>query len=109
MQCHTLGMDVRLVEAIERWLKFPRVVLLYLPLPFIPAVPMFIADSGNPARAFGWTFWLWLPLILFSGIVAGLLAVFVENKYGEEVFFPAFHTGFIIAWLAACCALFLFR
>lgn len=102
-------MDVWLVEAIERWLKFPRVVLLYLPLPVIPAVPMFIADSENLARAFGWTIWLWLPMLLFAGIVAGLLAVFAESKYGEEFFFPAFHSGFIISWLAACCALFCFR
>jgi hypothetical protein len=102
-------MDVRLVEAIERWLKFPRVVLLYLPLPIIPAVPMFIADSGNPARALGWTIWLCLPLALFSGIGAGLLAVIAEQKYGKGVFFPAFHFGFIVSWLVACCALFLLK
>ena len=101
--------NLRLIEAIERWLKFPRVVLLYLPLPVIAATPMFIADSGNLPRAFGWAIWLCIPLAMGAGIVAGLLGAIAEHKYGEGYFFPAFHAGFVIAWLTACAVLFLGR
>lgn len=97
-------MNPRLTAALDRWLRFPRVVLLYLSLPVITAIPMFIGDSGNPVRAFGTTLWLCLPLALVSVIVAvvlatlGVLAMLPDRKC-KGVFSPIFHGSFILTWL----------
>ena len=81
------------------WLKFPRVVALYIPLFVMPAIPMFIADSGNPARALGWTMWLWIFLTIVSG-VAGLVVAFADRlKDKSSDFLDTFHITFIISWI----------
>ncbi len=81
------------------WLKLPKVVVLYIPLFVMPAIPMFIADSGNPARALGWTMWLCIFLTIVSG-VAGLVVAFADRlKDKSSEFFETFHITFIITWI----------
>lgn len=83
----------------EGWLKFPRVIIFYIPLYGMAAVPMFIADSGNPARALGWAMWLWGILTISSTIIAVATAAASRIKDKNSEFFPTFHITFFVTWM----------
>lgn len=60
-------MDLRVNE---RWLRLPRVVLLYIPLYTVAAMPMFNSDPDNPARAFSFALMWWTGLTAAFAVVA---------------------------------------
>lgn len=83
-----VGMNRWLIEALECWFRFPRVILLYVPLYAITAVPMFTSDPDNPARAFSFVLMLWISLTVVSAVVAtiavGVLAANVGNEHQSK-------------------------
>ena len=92
----------------EGWLKFPRVVVFYIPLYGVSAIPMFIADAGNPARAFGWTIWFWIILTAISaaaGIVVATAGRIIDKN---SEFFKAFNITFIVSWVVVFSGILMF-
>jgi hypothetical protein len=102
-----VGMNKWLIEAIERWLSFPRVVLLYIPLYVITAVPMFTSDPDNPARAFSFALLLWISLTVVSAVVALVAAGAVTRKRKKSLFVPIFNATFVVTWIVLFSALLL--
>ena len=89
----------------EGWLKFPRVVVFYIPLYGMSAIPMFVADSGNPARAFGWIVWFWIILTVISAAAGVVVATVNRFTDKNSKFFETFNLTFIIAWVIIFCGI----
>ena len=102
-----VGMNRSLIEAFERWFRFPRVVLLYIPLYVITAVPMFTSDPDNPARAFSFALMLWISLTVVSAVVALVAAGAVAGKQKKHLFVPTFNVTFVVTWIVLFSALLL--
>lgn len=100
-------MNRRLIKAFESWFKFPRVILLYIPLYVITAVPMFTSDPDNPARAFSFALMLWISLTVVSVVVALVAAGVVTNKRKKHLFAPTFNATFVVTWIVLFSALLL--
>ncbi len=101
------GMNRWLIEAFEYWLKFPRVILLYIPLYVTAAVPMFTSDPDNPARAFSFALMLWIGLTVISAVVAVVAAGVVANREKKRLFVLTFNATFILTWIVAFSTLML--
>jgi len=102
-----LGVNRRLDEAFERWFRFPRVILLYIPLYVVTAVPMFTSDPDNPARAFSFTLILWISLTVVSAVVALVAAGVVAYMQKKHLFVLTFNVTFIVTWIVLFSALIL--
>ena len=102
-----VGMNRLLIEAFEYWFRFPRVILLYIPLYVVAAVPMFTSDPDNPARAFSFALMLWIGLSVVSGVVAMVAAGVVANMGKKHLFVLTFNATFIVTWIVAFSALML--
>jgi hypothetical protein len=102
-----VGMNSWLIEAFERWFTFPRVILLYIPLYVITAVPMFTSDPDNPARAFSFALLLWISLTVVSAVVALVAAGAVTSKRKKHLFAPTFNATFAVTWIVLFSALLL--
>jgi len=100
-------MDRKLIEAIERWLRFPRVVLLYIPLYAVTAVPMFTSDPDNPARAFSFALILWISLTVVSAVVAMVTVGVVASRQKKRLIVPIFNAVFVVTWIVLFSALML--
>jgi hypothetical protein len=94
-------MDARLIgDAIERWFRFPRVVLLYL---LVPVVPVLQWMKSDPVSA-SWVPYVSVPLAMVAALVGGLAGVLLENLTDrKQDFFLGFHAAFIVSWLTGCC------
>jgi hypothetical protein len=94
-------MNVRLIgEAIERWFRFPRVVLLYLLLPVVPVLQWIKSDPISAS----WVPYVSVPLAMVAAVVGGLAGVLVENLTDrKQDFLPAFHAAFFVSWFTGCC------
>jgi len=103
-----VGMNRWLIEAFEYWFKFPRVILLYIPLYVTAAVPMFTSDPDNPARAFSFVLMLWIGLTVVSAVVAVVAAGVVANREKKHLFVLTFNAMFILTWIVAFSALMLY-
>ncbi len=101
------GMNRWLIEAFEYWLKFPRVILLYIPLYVTAAVPMFTSDPDNPARAFSFALMLWIGLTVISAVVAVVAAGVVASGEKKHLFVRTFNATFILTWIVAFSTLML--
>ena len=88
-----------LIEAIEGWFRFPRVVLLYVFLYVLTAIPMFTSDPGNPARAFSFALMLWITLTVVSVVVATIVVTLGKGLRKNGLFGPIFNAAFIVTWI----------
>ena len=103
-----VGMDKLLIEAFAQWFRFPRVILLYIPLYVTAAVPMFTSDPDNPARVFSFVLMLWIGLTVVSAVVAMVALGVVANRGGKHLFVPTFNVMVIVTWIVAFSALMLY-
>jgi hypothetical protein len=102
-----VGMDRRLIEAIERWFRLPRVVLLYIALYVVTAAPMFTSDPDNPARAFSFALMLWISLTVVSAVVAMVTVGVVASGQKKRLIVPIFNATFVVTWIVLFSALML--
>ena len=102
-----VGMDRRLIEAIERWFRLPRVVLLYIALYVVTAAPMFTSDPDNPARAFSFALMLWISLTVVSAVVAMVTVGVVASGQKKRLIVPIFNATFVVTWIVLFSALLL--
>ena len=102
-----VGMDRRLIEAIERWFRLPRVVLLYIALYVVTAAPMFTSDPDNPARAFSFALLLWISLTVVSAVVAMVTVGVVASGQKKRLIVPIFNATFVVTWIVLFSALML--
>lgn len=100
-------MNRRLIETFECWCRFPRVVLLYIPLYVITAVPMFTSDPDNPARAFSFALLLWISLTVVSAVVASITVGVLAARQKKRMMIPIFNATFVVTWIVLFSALFL--
>ena len=102
-----VGMDRWLIEAFECWFRFPRVILLYIPLYVVTAVPMFTSDPDNPARAFSFALMLWISLTVVSAVVATVTVGVVVSRQKKRLSVPIFNATFVVTWIVLFSALML--
>ena len=102
-----VGMDRRLIEAIERWFRLPRVVLLYIALYVVTAAPMFTSDPDNPARAFSFALMLWISLTVVSAVVAMVAMGVVGYRRKKHLIVPIFNVTFVVTWIVVLSTLML--
>ena len=94
-----VGMNRWLIAVFERWLRLPRVILLYIPLYVVTAVPMFTSDPDNPARAFSFALMLWISLTVVSAVVALVTAGVIASKQKKHLFASTFNATFVVTWI----------
>jgi len=102
-----VGMDKLLIEAFAQWFRFPRVILLYIPLYVTAAVPMFTSDPDNPARAFSFALLLWISLTVVSAVVAMVTVGVVASGQKKRLIVPIFNATFVVTWIVLFSALML--
>jgi hypothetical protein len=103
-----IGMNKLLIDAFAQWLKFPRVILLYIPLYVTAAVPMFRSDPDNPARVLSFALMLWISLTVVSAVVALIAAGLVAARGKKHLFVLTFNAMFILTWIVSFSALMLY-
>ena len=100
-------MNVTNTEPFDRWLRFPRVILMYIPLYAMVAVPMFTSDPANPARAFSFALMMWILLTAVSGVVALVIGGLVAYLHDRRLFVPVFNATFVVTWIVVFGGIFL--